>query len=200
MEHPFMWDYMKEGGADTHQSQPAKGSKPHSPAASQESDEEGDNSDADDHALNELLHCRLELDETFDIPREEAFSYTLVGGKWTSGRSGVAYDFYRAFAKNDLPSSFCDLYGLVRSASFSTAKYTEEGCLVMIRSWLHRMNYLYTVWTESGCSATFQFSDADFQTYTEPRELALFEARATTEGVRARIRALRCIAPRRICS
>lgn len=46
--------------------------------------------------------------------------------------------------------------------------YTEAGAQRLAAMWCHRMQALLSVWRQSGCADTYEFSAEDVESYEEP--------------------------------
>jgi hypothetical protein len=137
-----------------------------------ESGGQGESSDWDVDAeavMDELLRKRAELAPP-DVA-EENFSYSLRGGQWTAAKKGVAFDCFLGSAKGHASVAFCEQFAMHRSGSFSIALYGEHEGLLLVKAWVHRMEFLMQVWVAAGSLADFQFSAEDLSRYEGPAEL-----------------------------
>ena len=147
-----------------------------------ESEPEGpvaDDAGGFDAAVEHLLSRRAEL----AAAREEVepnFTWTLRGGRWTAEHLGVPYDSFRAYALPAAPLAWCRLMNITATATFSIRLYSEDGARMLAEFWCHRMEWLYSFWTEADDPAeTFRYSAAALDAYVWPPAVAAARADAS---------------------
>lgn len=138
----------------------------------------------------ELHEKRLEL--LGDVVRREAFPVRLLGGNWSARQHGVPYASFQAATWTAAVQTFCNTYGLPKSAKFEISLYGEAGASTMCHAWSKKMQHLYSCFLDGGGEGV-EFTEEHRCTDLG----AEFEALAAGLVGRARMRAdqLRDIAP-----
>jgi hypothetical protein len=191
-DHPHFWEDVKETDLSD--------AKKKSLLVDRSSDSSSDGTDSDDlarefNAMSDLLAKRAELEKLDPISMESCFRYTVRGGAWTAGKKGIAFDCFLASAVKGPPLDFCMMYKMHGSASSSIVAYGEEACIVLCRSWCHRLFHYYNLWLCKGGKSSFVFSPADHEKYVKPEELRNLAVGAPVKLAK-RIASLEAIRPR----
>jgi hypothetical protein len=197
MEHPSMWDIMRDGGVDEF----AEATKPRPSKAKDGTRadhhtvyDEGE-FDGDDSFLDDLWSARERLDAETVGGGEDPFVIAIRGGRWTRHHKGVDFDSYRSQAKPGLPKDFCDKYKMPFSATFSVRTYGEPTCYSLCTYWSHKMKFFYELWASSGYFEGYFFREDDVKTYVPPPEAVALADGASAE-LQRRLRSMAALRPR----
>ena len=150
--------------------------------------------------MDALAEARAEL-EHGDGDEEERRDFHVVvrGGAWCMEHFGVPYDSLRGQASHERAREFCRLCSLASSASFAIAVYDTDGTVagseVLSRAWCHKMQWWYDKYVAQG--PTFDISPLVVASYPEPDSVNALLVATDNERVRARVRQLRALVPRR---
>lgn len=186
MHHISMWEFVINSVQNQQQPSVKKD------LAADDFDLSGSSTSSDDDddeafdAARALADRRDEL-RALDGMMPDLFTWNLRGGSWTAAHLGVAYDSYRAFARGGSAKQFCRLHRLKKSATFAIARYGERKCLLLVRLWIHRMQFLFQIWHGHGTEAALPFTPALLAEYRVPAE---FEALFHDAHEPTRLRAL----------
>ena len=101
-----------------------------------------------------------------DIPD---FRGSVLGGRTAKGKIGKSCDAFQGHASNQDSVAWCMLARLQHAARFDLSAYGgERGACIMVRAWMHRMQYMYTHHVEGDAAMGF---DCDVLVgYDEPEE------------------------------
>ena len=69
---------------------------------------------------------------------------------------GEPFDGFRGYALGGEKRRFCTLYGMGKTAVFSTALYNEDGAHALALVWCDRVQYLYNMWRHGGMTEHFR--------------------------------------------
>ena len=168
MQHLAMWEFVLDNMNPKQHALAKKGVMADGVKSSSSSSSSDDDNEKFD-AAKALADRMFEL-KAYEGIGPEPFFWVLRGGAWT-WRRGVAYDNYREQARGGLASEFCRLHALPLSATFSIARYGEEHCLFLLRFWIYRMTFLYSVWYGQGSNEALRFTPAMVVEYRVSAEL-----------------------------
>ena len=187
-------EWAKRSGTKDASNEKGKVSRRHSKSGD---DSESSESDVDaEEILDELMAKRAELADS-SAKLVEHFGWSLRGGSWTlPAHTSVAYDCFIASPTTSEATAFCHQFGLCRSGNFSIALYGEHNCFLLVRSWVHRMSFLFSLWESFGCRADFKFSGHVLSAYEPPVDMVELLA-STNCTVVKRAEGLRDIEPKR---
>ena len=96
------------------------------------------------------------------------FTIHVRGGKWTAEHTGEATDSVRAQASGTSALSFCEQYGLNRSATFHYSAYPRETAHLLAEVWTDRMQFWFDMWVLKGMLTTTRFVLSDNTLYSTP--------------------------------
>ena len=194
-------DHIAEIGAEWAKRSGTKDASKEKGEASRRHSKSGDHSESSEsdvdaeEILDELMTKRAELDSSAKLV--EHFGWSLRGGSWTlPAHNSVAFDCVIASPTTSEATAFCHQFGFFRSGSFSIALYGEHNCFLLVRSWVHRMSFLFSLWESFGCRADFKLSGHVLSAYEPPVEMVELLA-STNCTVVKRAEGLRDIAPKR---
>jgi hypothetical protein len=122
----------------------------------------------------------------------DAFSWRLLGGRWTAEHVGVAFDCFKAEVR-PLAKDWCILCGLPRQRQYTIATYGEDASQCMAAAWCHRMQWIYDRRPDEG--GAFLPHVVAMDGYIEPPALLALCEHAT-DRVQSAISDMRRIAPR----
>ena len=144
-----------------------------------------------DSALEDLWARRVDLQG--ELARQgDHFSWNVRGGTWTATHKGMAYDSYRAFARNGAPQEWCSKVRLLKAATFAVQLYGDDGGLNLAIWWVEKMSHLYSFSCDN-LSADEWRQVAD--KHKEPDDIANLYATGGPK-VKARINEIRNMIPR----
>ena len=107
-----------------------------------------------------------------DIPD---FKGGVLGGTTAAQNIGKACDAFRGHASNADSAAWCSVVGLQVAARFDLTAYDgERGACIMVRAWMHRMQWMYQQYLEGDAASGW---DGDILVgYDEPEEFTTFAA------------------------
>lgn len=149
-------------------------------------------------SVTESLSKRSGWSDDGDQAWPAYFFWRLRGGRWTDLHKGIAFDCYAAYVRQGTVASdfIAACPSLKPSVSFSIRAYGDVNALLLARSWIHRMFFLFSAWLESCIDSTPQeSSNVQLGAYEEPEELTSV-ALTATRPLLARIRQIRGLSPR----
>jgi len=138
-------------------------------------------------SFKRLMEKRLEWEAAYEGMAED-FEVIVRGGPWTEKHIGRVTDVIRAQPVSKEAKKWCELYGIVPSASFSIKRYTEAGASAMALAWVHRMQYFYDVYKDSDQSR-YQYTAEDIAQYVEDEPFVDYQLTLPLEGGHAYDRA-----------
>ena len=84
-----------------------------------------------------------------DVPFDD-FYPRVMGGPWTDGVINWPYDRFAALPRAHT-LKWRTLFGIKTMHSFALSYYGgEENCTMLVRGWIAKQSYFYTVWCEKG--------------------------------------------------
>lgn len=124
------------------------------------------------------------------------FMPSLLGGMWTKFFKKTLVDRVQAKAVGPDSPSWCWLYELPKTRSWSIRKYQEHAASIMALAWCHRMQYFYSLWLEVESDA-YEFTEDDVKKYVEPLEFMDLQIALPLEttDLRKRVEDIKSIRP-----
>ena len=123
------------------------------------------------------------------------FPIQMRGGQWTAEHTCQATDSVRARARGEDAESFCSIYTLNKSATFSFTAYGQDFALKFAEVWSGRMQFWLDLWLEKGMFRTTTFKHSDQTLYATPGVATELLAEAPEHVVR-RLHQVLAVAPR----
>ena len=118
-------------------------------------------------------------EELADAPGAD-FVIALRGGSRAKQASGKAPDAVQAKACTDKAEDFCARRKLQKTFKGTFSEHDgQDNCLILCRSWAHRMQFFLDLENSSEAGPSHEFSLTDISSYIEPAELARLVARTT---------------------
>ena len=127
----------------------------------------------DDDGL-EALYAELEKKReewavhTSEDVADAMFKVTVLKGKWTFEKTGMAYDAVRAFASAPV-REWCRKYSLQDAKRWNVLLYGEAETFTIAKAWCSKMAYLYNIWMSQG-SEDYEFTAAEVDAWPVPKE------------------------------
>ena len=154
--------------------------------------QDGGLSPEDIESVFDALHLRRA--EVAGLEKESvAFTWTVLGGKWTMEHKGVAYDSYRGQAVDKAGREWAAKYHLTASATFSLSKYGPDTCAVLVQFWCDKMNHYYNISQKHGLAHVF--GEVDSSSFVEKADVLALIGHVPA-AVELRVQALRAMCPR----
>ena len=122
---------------------------------------------------------RVELDDIFSGMLAPEFKVVPRGGVNTFKACGMAIDSIRGQGSSEQSASWCERYGLAKTATFAVLTYTMELAEHLAGAWCHKMNFFWHIWEESGGDLDFVYTKDSIESYEPTTEfhLILMEVR-----------------------
>ena len=190
VEHPWLQQFMATGAR-----RPSK--VPAEPPDHEQEDDADDGASASSGAsvaseeVWDELEMRRQHWQVVDPVEYDAFSWELLGGKWTALNKGCSFDAFKAEGK-PMVREWLLSHRLALSFSASIALYGEEEAQLLVSSWCHRLNFFWSHWLSAGDPTCWGTVAAN---YEEPPDLAGAYANGSS-AFKRRVDGLRGIVPR----
>jgi hypothetical protein len=138
------------------------------------------------------LHVARALLSDAPLAKQANFGTRVLGGAFTVGATGSAYDAMQGFCRNRLAEDWCLSRGAQRSMRFDPRQIGDASAGILARAWAHRMQFFMDreVFDPSLVGGPFPVSVV--AEYEEPSEFTALALRASPAELRHvdRVRAL----------
>eukprot|EP00971_Amphidinium_carterae_P352380 6492571-Amphidinium_carterae.1 len=153
--------------------------------SSDSSESEDEHKDTETHNVDELALSEEQWSTVYEevkdaktawsLPADsvdEHFYSSVEGGQWSVQRSNRAVQGLRSHVvKAGELDKFCSLFHLQKSASFAYSVFTAVQADCVMRTWQHRLIYLFKHWNES--ARPDQWTAVELSAFTLPPEFEL---------------------------